>query len=109
MTTAHHVGFIIGPSIGGLMIDYLSWRYSFFFLVPIGICGTLLFAKFKAARAELTATRRFHRLSRSGFAVCHHQCVGDAARPANTTDDRRELKGRIGRSVLSVPYRIDFS
>jgi MFS family permease len=26
MTTAHHVGFIIGPSIGGLMIDYLSWR-----------------------------------------------------------------------------------
>jgi MFS family permease len=42
MTTAHHVGVIIGPSIGGLMIDYLSWRYSFFFLVPIGICGTLL-------------------------------------------------------------------
>ncbi|MEX0803423.1 MAG: MFS transporter [Candidatus Binatia bacterium] len=42
MTTAHHVGFIIGPSIGGLMIDYLSWRWSFFFLVPIGICGTLL-------------------------------------------------------------------
>lgn len=42
MTTAHHVGFIIGPSIGGLMIDYLSWRWSFFFLVPIGICGMLL-------------------------------------------------------------------
>jgi EmrB/QacA subfamily drug resistance transporter len=42
MTTAHHVGFIIGPSIGGLMIDYLSWRWSFFFLVPIGMCGTIL-------------------------------------------------------------------
>jgi EmrB/QacA subfamily drug resistance transporter len=42
MTTAHHIGFIIGPSIGGLMIDYLSWRWSFFFLVPIGICGMLL-------------------------------------------------------------------
>lgn len=42
MTTAHHVGFIVGPSIGGLMIDYLSWRWSFFFLVPIGVCGTLL-------------------------------------------------------------------
>jgi EmrB/QacA subfamily drug resistance transporter len=42
MTTAHHVGFIIGPSIGGLMIDYLSWRWSFFLLVPIGICGALL-------------------------------------------------------------------
>ena len=42
MTTAHHVGFVIGPSIGGLMIDYLSWRWSFFLLVPIGLGGTLL-------------------------------------------------------------------
>ena len=42
MTTAHHVGFVLGPSIGGLMIDYLSWRWSFFLLVPIGLCGTLL-------------------------------------------------------------------
>jgi MFS family permease len=42
MTTAHHVGFILGPSIGGFMIDYLSWRWSFFLLVPIGLCGTLL-------------------------------------------------------------------
>ncbi len=42
MTTAHHVGFIMGPSIGGFMIDYLSWRWSFFFLVPIGLCGTAL-------------------------------------------------------------------
>jgi EmrB/QacA subfamily drug resistance transporter len=42
MTTAHHVGFILGPSIGGFMIDYFSWRWSFFFLVPIGLCGALL-------------------------------------------------------------------
>jgi EmrB/QacA subfamily drug resistance transporter len=42
MTTAHHVGFVLGPSIGGLMIDYLNWRWSFFLLVPIGLCGTLL-------------------------------------------------------------------
>jgi EmrB/QacA subfamily drug resistance transporter len=42
MTTAHHVGFIMGPSIGGFMIDYLSWRWSFFLLVPIGLCGTAL-------------------------------------------------------------------
>src|SRR5262249_1888049 len=38
MTTAHHTGFVLGPSIGGLMIDYLSWRWSFFLLVPIGLC-----------------------------------------------------------------------
>jgi EmrB/QacA subfamily drug resistance transporter len=42
MTTAHHVGFIIGPGIGGLMIDYFSWRWSFFLLVPVGFAGTLL-------------------------------------------------------------------
>jgi EmrB/QacA subfamily drug resistance transporter len=42
MTTAHHVGFILGPSIGGLMIDYFSWRWSFFLLVPVGFGGMLL-------------------------------------------------------------------
>ncbi len=42
MTTAHHMGFLLGPTIGGLMIDYLHWRWTFFFLVPIGIIGALL-------------------------------------------------------------------
>jgi EmrB/QacA subfamily drug resistance transporter len=42
MTTAHHTGFLLGPSMGGLMIDYLSWRWTFFFLVPIGFFGASL-------------------------------------------------------------------
>jgi EmrB/QacA subfamily drug resistance transporter len=42
MTTAHHVGFILGPSIGGVMIDYFSWRWSFFLLAPVGFGGMLL-------------------------------------------------------------------
>jgi EmrB/QacA subfamily drug resistance transporter len=42
MTTAHHLGFILGPSIGGLMIDYFSWRWSFYLLVPVGLGGTVL-------------------------------------------------------------------
>ncbi len=42
MTTAHHVGFILGPGIGGLMIDYFSWRWSFYLLVPVGLGGTVL-------------------------------------------------------------------
>jgi EmrB/QacA subfamily drug resistance transporter len=42
MTTAHHVGFILGPGIGGVMIDYFSWRWSFYLLVPVGFAGTLL-------------------------------------------------------------------
>jgi EmrB/QacA subfamily drug resistance transporter len=42
MTTAHHTGFILGPSIGGVMIDYFSWRWSFFLLAPVGLAGMLL-------------------------------------------------------------------
>jgi len=53
MTTAHHTGFILGPSIGGLMIDYLSWRWSFFLLAPIGFGGMLLaLANMKRRGAE---------------------------------------------------------
>jgi len=51
MTTAHHVGFILGPSIGGLMIDYFNWRWSFFLLAPVGFAGALLaFANLKRRR-----------------------------------------------------------
>jgi MFS family permease len=42
MTTAHHTGFLLGPALGGLVIDYLSWRWTFFFLVPIGLVGASL-------------------------------------------------------------------
>jgi EmrB/QacA subfamily drug resistance transporter len=57
MTTAHHVGFIMGPSIGGFMIDYLSWRWSFFFLVPIGLWGTALALANLKRRPTLTQPR----------------------------------------------------
>lgn len=42
MTIAHHMGFLLGPGIGGVMIDYFSWRWSFFFLTPIGLLGALV-------------------------------------------------------------------
>ena len=35
MTTAFHSGVLIGPSVGGLIIDYIHWRAVFFFLMPI--------------------------------------------------------------------------
>jgi EmrB/QacA subfamily drug resistance transporter len=54
MTTAHHTGFILGPSIGGVMIDYFSWRWSFFLLAPVGFGGTLLaLANLKRRRFRL--------------------------------------------------------
>jgi EmrB/QacA subfamily drug resistance transporter len=41
MTTAHHTGFMLGPAFGGFMIDYFSWRWAFFSLVPLSLIGAL--------------------------------------------------------------------
>jgi len=48
--------FILGPSIGGVMIDYFSWRWSFFLLAPIGFGGALL--AFGESQAASTCGRR---------------------------------------------------
>ncbi len=44
MTTAFHSGVLVGPSVGGLIIDYIHWRAVFFFLVPIALAGVALAA-----------------------------------------------------------------
>jgi EmrB/QacA subfamily drug resistance transporter len=57
MTTAHHVGFVLGPSIGGFMIDYFNWRWSFFMLAPIGLLGSLLTLASVKQRAATSGQR----------------------------------------------------
>ncbi len=42
MTTAFHSGVLVGPSMGGLIIDYVHWRAVFFFLLPIAMVGMTL-------------------------------------------------------------------
>jgi EmrB/QacA subfamily drug resistance transporter len=42
MTMSYHGGLLLGPPLGGLVIDWLSWRWIFFLLVPIGVAGTTL-------------------------------------------------------------------
>jgi EmrB/QacA subfamily drug resistance transporter len=44
MTTVFHVGFLLGPPFGGLVIEALSWRWVFFLLVPLGVLGIVLTA-----------------------------------------------------------------
>ena len=39
MTMAFHSGYLLGPPLGGLVIDWVSWRWVFFLLVPIGLTG----------------------------------------------------------------------
>ncbi len=42
MTTAFHMGFLLGPSLGGLTIDSVGWRWTFFGFVPLAGLGALL-------------------------------------------------------------------
>jgi EmrB/QacA subfamily drug resistance transporter len=36
------VGIVIGPTLGGFLIDSFSWRWIFYVNVPVGIAGTLM-------------------------------------------------------------------
>lgn len=40
------IGVIIGPTIGGVMIEVLSWHWIFFVNLPVGIVGTLMAWRF---------------------------------------------------------------
>ena len=40
------VGIVIGPTLGGFLIDSLGWRWIFFVNLPIGIVGTWTAARF---------------------------------------------------------------
>ncbi|HSF05714.1 MAG TPA: MFS transporter [Methylomirabilota bacterium] len=44
MTMSFHGGLLLGPPLGGFVIDVLSWRWVFFLLVPIGLAGIALTA-----------------------------------------------------------------
>jgi EmrB/QacA subfamily drug resistance transporter len=41
-STAFHVGFLSGPTLGGFMIDTIGWRWIFSLNIPIGIWGAWL-------------------------------------------------------------------
>jgi MFS family permease len=58
MTMSFHGGVLLGPPIGGLVIDVVSWRWIFFLLVPIGLTGIVLTAlRPRDGRAARAASR----------------------------------------------------
>ena len=57
MTTVFHVGFLLGPPIGGLVIEAVSWRWVFFLLVPLGVLGIVL-TVYRPERGRAVAGRR---------------------------------------------------
>lgn len=41
-STAFHVGFLTGPTLGGFIIDAIGWRWNFFVNIPVGLLGAYL-------------------------------------------------------------------
>jgi len=58
MTMSFHGGVLLGPPIGGFVIDLVSWRWIFFLLVPIGVIGMALTALSGKRRRTGSSTRR---------------------------------------------------
>lgn len=44
--TVVSVGIVVGPTLGGVIIDAISWHWIFLVNLPVGIVGTLLAARF---------------------------------------------------------------
>ncbi|PKL65602.1 MAG: MFS transporter [Methanomicrobiales archaeon HGW-Methanomicrobiales-3] len=57
--TAAALGTAIGPTIGGVLTQYLSWHWIFFINVPVGIIAILLGAKVIPASAPLEKPAEF--------------------------------------------------
>ena len=41
-STAFHIGFLTGPSLGGFLIDTIGWRWIFYINLPISLWGAYL-------------------------------------------------------------------
>jgi len=52
MTVAFHGGVLLGPPLGGLVIDLVSWRWIFFLMIPLGVLGVVLTALRARGRRE---------------------------------------------------------
>ncbi|MCW2530024.1 MAG: Drug resistance transporter EmrB/QacA subfamily [Pseudonocardiales bacterium] len=59
------IGPILGPTIGGLIVGYASWRWIFFVNVPIGLIG----AWFAGRKLPASEPREARKLDLLGFAL----------------------------------------
>ncbi|KAL0941603.1 major facilitator superfamily transporter [Colletotrichum truncatum] len=57
------LGSVLGPFLGGLMVDRLSWRWVFYLNLPIsGVCLVLLFLVLKGKPAKGNESKTFDKL-----------------------------------------------
>ena len=97
MTIAFHGGLLVGPPVGGVIIDYVSWRWIFFLLVPFGVAGMVLTVM--RLKQPTPAGRRQHSVDYIGAALLIVVTV-----ILTLTLDRRaaELVGAGRQSVLAL-------
>lgn len=53
------VGVIVGPALGGIIIDKLSWHWIFFVNIPVGIVGTFMSMRFLPNIRPSSSNQRF--------------------------------------------------
>jgi EmrB/QacA subfamily drug resistance transporter len=53
-STAYHVGYMAGPTLGGFIIDTVGWRWIFFVNVPIALACAYLARRVLRDRAPIT-------------------------------------------------------
>ena len=84
---------VVGPTLGGLFSQYLSWRWIFFVNLPLGaVAWVTLSRRFK----EQVAHRK-HTIDWAGAAAAHHRLLARDPRPAR---GRRRLGVGLDHKVL---------
>jgi EmrB/QacA subfamily drug resistance transporter len=63
------IGPVIGPPLGGFLVQYANWRWIFFINVPIGVLGIIMATLFVPDRREATGRLDVIGLALSGLAL----------------------------------------
>ena len=57
-STAYHVGYLAGPTVGGFVIDAIGWRWIFFMTLPIGFISAYFAARVLKERERSSAPKQ---------------------------------------------------
>jgi EmrB/QacA subfamily drug resistance transporter len=87
---------LAGPTLGGLIVTYLDWRWIFFINIPIGIAGIALAFRFVP---DLRPDKR-HRLDLPGVALA---TAGLAGIVFGLIEGQRYAWGAVASSWLTIP------